>query len=236
MLLSITLNQAKIKEWGITINQAICLSFILTNYLSFEPCVYNSSSAVLIPKGVLTNRLPLFVTNERAVLNELSTIGLIKGHKSEDGYMIGITDKGREWLNVDIIDETYMRQIRGIKESRKKPKNKPTLDEIVMYINDKGYDVDANNFFKFYDDLGWVDSQGKPVKNWRYKLRMWNNRNKDKELKPKDLGDLDEWDSTNKVRIHTSQSGQVVQLPPEFPKKPLPNCYPNLEENKWIMR
>jgi len=47
----------------------------------------------------------------------------------------------------------------------------PTLFEVQAYFLEKGFsDVSAKTAFDYYTRLGWVDSQGKKVKNWKLKM------------------------------------------------------------------
>lgn len=56
----------------------------------------------------------------------------------------------------------------------------PSLEEIKQYISEKNINVDANQFFNFFDVANWVDSKGNKVKNWKQKLLTWANYNKPK--------------------------------------------------------
>lgn len=58
------------------------------------------------------------------------------------------------------------------KKSRKKF-TPPTLEEVKAYIQEKGYSVDAEYFFKYYATGDWIDSMGNPVRNWKQKLITW---------------------------------------------------------------
>ena len=49
---------------------------------------------------------------------------------------------------------------------------KPTIDEIKEYIKEKGYDVDAERFFNFYESKGWVVGKS-PMKNWKAAVSTW---------------------------------------------------------------
>jgi len=66
------------------------------------------------------------------------------------------------------------------KEEKKKQEKKraspfvpPTIDEIRDYIqkNPELKNIEPVDFFKGYNDAGWIDTQGKPVRNWKLKLR-----------------------------------------------------------------
>jgi hypothetical protein len=51
----------------------------------------------------------------------------------------------------------------------------PTIDEVVLFFQSKGYKVEAaNKFWNYYDSAEWKDSNGKPVKNWKQKaIGVW---------------------------------------------------------------
>ena len=59
----------------------------------------------------------------------------------------------------------------------------PSVSEIAKYIADKSLNVDANKFFNYFDESGWVDSKGNKVKNWKQKILTWDNYAKPKEVK-----------------------------------------------------
>lgn len=56
----------------------------------------------------------------------------------------------------------------------------PSLEEIKQYIEEKNINVEANQFFNFFDVANWIDSKGNKVKNWKQKLLTWANYNKPK--------------------------------------------------------
>ena len=55
---------------------------------------------------------------------------------------------------------------------------KPTIEEIRQYCQEKGYNVDAEQFFNFYESKGWVVGKS-PMKNWRAAVWTWNKREKE---------------------------------------------------------
>lgn len=54
----------------------------------------------------------------------------------------------------------------------------PTLKEVGDYIREKGYSVDPKLFYDFFTtgEPKWVDSNGKPVRNWKQKIITWHGR------------------------------------------------------------
>lgn len=63
------------------------------------------------------------------------------------------------------------------KESIKKDERftPPTLEEVVAYITEKGYEVDAESFVNFYESKGWYVGKNK-MKSWKAALANWNAR------------------------------------------------------------
>ena len=63
-------------------------------------------------------------------------------------------------------------------ESREKRKRfvPPTLEEVQAYCKERNNNVDAQRFFDYYEQGGWKDSKGNPVKNWKQKLITWENK------------------------------------------------------------
>lgn len=51
---------------------------------------------------------------------------------------------------------------------------KPTLEEIKNYIEEKNLNVNANDFYQYFEEGNWIDSKGNKVKNWKQKLLTWN--------------------------------------------------------------
>lgn len=56
---------------------------------------------------------------------------------------------------------------------------KPTVEEINSYCEEKGYKLDAEYFFNFYETNGWVQGKArKPIKNWKACVSTWIRNNK----------------------------------------------------------
>ena len=55
---------------------------------------------------------------------------------------------------------------------------KPTIEEIRQYCLEEGYNVDAEQFFNFYESKGWVVGKS-PMKDWKAAIRTWEKREKE---------------------------------------------------------
>lgn len=65
--------------------------------------------------------------------------------------------------------------ISSLRSEIKKRENnfvKPTIEEIAEYCREKGYNIDAETFWNFYEAKGWMIGKNK-MKNWRAACATW---------------------------------------------------------------
>lgn len=55
---------------------------------------------------------------------------------------------------------------------------KPTITEIEAYCKEKGYIIDAQYFWNYYESVGWMRGKTK-IKNWKQTLATWSKNNYD---------------------------------------------------------
>jgi len=67
-----------------------------------------------------------------------------------------------------------------IKEKDNKKKNvrfsPPTIEEVKQFIAEKGYSVNAESFFSYYESNGWMVGRNK-MKKWQAAVAKWHNTN-----------------------------------------------------------
>ena len=63
--------------------------------------------------------------------------------------------------------------------------SKPTLEEIRNYIEEKNLNVNADDFYQYFEEGNWIDSKGNKVKNWKQKLLTWNKYKTNAKATPK---------------------------------------------------
>ena len=69
---------------------------------------------------------------------------------------------------------TTNKENKEIKEGDSKKFVPPTIKMIKDYSTEKGYSIDAQKVFNYYDVSNWVDSKGNKVRNWKQKvLSVW---------------------------------------------------------------
>ena len=52
---------------------------------------------------------------------------------------------------------------------------KPTLEEVAAYMREKGYSVDAEEFWNFYESKGWRVGRS-PMRSWRSACVTWQKK------------------------------------------------------------
>lgn len=72
------------------------------------------------------------------------------------------------------------------RDSRFKP---PTIEEVQAYIDEKGYSVNAERWYAYYESNGWMVGRNK-MKAWKASIQYWNSKNK----KGTDDGYISEYD------------------------------------------
>ena len=64
-------------------------------------------------------------------------------------------------------------EVKG-KEKKGRKFVPPTVLEISEFAKEKGYEIDAQKIFDYYDLADWTDSRGNKVKNWKQKINgVW---------------------------------------------------------------
>jgi len=62
---------------------------------------------------------------------------------------------------------------------------KPTIEEIAAFIEEKGYEIDAEEFWHKNEAVGWVVGKTcKPMKSWKSTLFTWH-KNIERQPKPR---------------------------------------------------
>lgn len=67
-------------------------------------------------------------------------------------------------------------------QKKKEKKAPPTREEVREYARSRESSVDPDRFYDFYTadpERAWVDSNGKPVNNWKQKFITWEGRGTD---------------------------------------------------------
>jgi len=76
-------------------------------------------------------------------------------------------------------DKSRVEKLSGADAPKKaSPKfTPPTLDEVRVYCQARGSNVDPVRFYDYFNTSGWVDSKGNKVRNWKQKIITWEASN-----------------------------------------------------------
>lgn len=85
---------------------------------------------------------------------------------------------------------TLFPTIEEKKEGKKERNNNnifvpPTVLEVAEYCVERGNKVDAEAFVNFYTANGWVQGKGKPIKDWKAAVRIWERNSRNNVYAPK---------------------------------------------------
>lgn len=93
-----------------------------------------------------------------------------------------VTDSNTDkeiYKSLELIDNN--KNNNNKEEVKRKRFSPPTFDEIKEYCKERKNTIDPKRFYDFYstpNEQGktWVDSNGKPVRNWKQKIITWEGR------------------------------------------------------------
>lgn len=122
--------------------------------------------------------------------NKLELVCVIKGSGSNETLLqehFKDLRKEGEWFIFDesILDQFILlggninnykeKKENYIKEKKEKKFTKPTVEEIQAYIAEKGYHIDAEYFFNYYESNGWKVGRV-PMKSWTHAIANWERK------------------------------------------------------------
>lgn len=103
---------------------------------------------------------------------------------------VTVTPSNADRIDIDKDkDKDKEKDIEGEKEEEKKKKTPrkpkefipPTFEEVEAYIKSRGNKIDAKDFFDYFNEGEWIDSNGKEVRSWKQKVITWENNRRDKD-------------------------------------------------------
>ena len=132
----------------------------------------------------------LSIQQVRTALKRLNSTHEITSQSTHD-YTIITVNKWREYQpNDDIstyeqhISNTLATTTKEIKNIRNKEyiNNKPTLDDVKKYCDERKNDIDPQAFIDYYESVGWKIGN-KPMKDFKACIRTWERRHKTNKQK-----------------------------------------------------
>lgn len=126
--------------------------------------------------------------NINAYSNSDTAKYLISSNWSENLTCETLTKKGEQCsrrssynINGKNYCNQHSREVLNVLFDNNNKNNPPTLEEIENYCKERKNNVNAKKFFDYYNEGGWKDQNGKPVKNWKQKMiANWENKSETK--------------------------------------------------------
>ncbi len=148
--------------------------------------------------GVLASKAKVSIATAKRSRDRLEKAGLIKwesrgGRQSANYWIIEPQHEPRHEPRDEPIHKTtkHINNISPYIESRGKKFQKPTIEEIQKYLDEKNItSFTAEKFYNFYEANGWMIGKNK-MKNWKACCNNWNLR--DEKEKKKDEPKTDEY-------------------------------------------
>ena len=126
-------------------------------------------------------------------------------------------------------DDIMLDKKRRDKDKNREEKNKskqdkifipPTKDEAFAFWSENSFIIDPYFFIDYYTDADWKDKSDKKIKNWKNKMRTWNQRaekNGDKPWKPEPAKEKKQAEFD--ISREYTAPGQTEKAMEEFRKK-----------------
>jgi uncharacterized protein YdaU (DUF1376 family) len=92
----------------------------------------------------------------------------------------------RRWLKGSEIAPEPPKQTRVMEEPTGllKYQYPQSVNEVQNWCIDNGVEIDASEFFNYYESQGWNKANGTQITNWQAVARSWRDRNKTPQGKP----------------------------------------------------
>lgn len=180
----ITIQQEMRDQLGLKGNELIVFAFINGYSQEGQGCYYGSLANLQRVCGIASRQTATdvlkalmakgYISKTEHVLNGVKVISY--SVCPTIGQVVQKMDKGCPKSGHNNKEDIY---INNSLYKEKTPRfQKPSVEEIRQYCQEKSLDVDAERFFNFYESKGWMVGKS-PMKNWRAAVCTWTRREKD---------------------------------------------------------
>ena len=152
-----------------------------------QGCFYGSLSLLSQFCGITSK-----TTTQKILKNLVEKGAIVKGEDLHNGVKFCSYKVNKNWYGISKIDmggisetDTNNKEYININTLSNKGGRrfqKPSLEEIRSYCQERGNKVDPEQFYNFYESKGWVVGKS-PMKDWRAAVRTWEKR--EKEVAPR---------------------------------------------------
>lgn len=96
--------------------------------------------------------------------NQMATNGLPNGNQMETEVRLGKVSIGKDSI-----------ESRADKPPTRHKFTPPTVDEVMAYCTENGFNIDPVRFVDYYKSNGWKVGRN-PMKDWKAAVRSWNGK------------------------------------------------------------
>lgn len=142
----------------------------------------------------MSKKLNLTIQQIRTAINHLKSTGelTVKIYPkfsvitvlNYDLYQDKVTGKltaNQQPINSQLtVNQQQYKNVKNEKNVRSSTWLPPTFFEISSFISENQLNVDAEKFFKHYEDSGWTTKSGKPITDWKALVFKWDSLEKAK--------------------------------------------------------
>lgn len=100
-------------------------------------------------------------------------------------------------IEPEVVEAEELKKEKSCAQKERKTMERPTLDEVRAKIMEKGYSVDAEAFWNYYESNGWKVGKN-PMKKWESALVTW--QKKENEHKNRNYGTAKKFDQKEYLR------------------------------------
>ena len=134
-------------------------------------------------KIVMENDYLLLKKEELAVYG---TLTIVYGEKTP----IKVTEMPQSKVKESKVNKSKVEESKT--RARKSAFQRPTLDELIEYIEEAKLNVDANRFIDYYESAGWKVGRNS-MKDWKAAARNWSRREDAQAIQRAGPAEID-WD------------------------------------------
>lgn len=180
----ITIQQEMRDHLGLKGNELIVFAFINGYSQEGQGCYYGSLANLQRVCGIASRQTAIdvlkslmakgYIVKTEQILNGVKMVSysispiIGQGVQKMDKVCPEIGQNKKEDININSL---------SLKEGSSHFQ-KPTIEEIRQYCQESRLDVDAEQFFLFYESKGWVIGKS-PMKSWKAAVCTWSRRQKE---------------------------------------------------------
>lgn len=178
----ITIQQEMRDQLGLKGNELIVFAFINGYSQEGQGCYYGSLANLQRVCGIASRQTAIDVLKSLMAKGYIvKTEQILNGVKVVSYSVSPIIGQGVQKMDMGCPESGHNKKgdininSLSIKSSRFQ---KPTIEEIRQYCQESRLDVDAEQFFLFYESKGWVIGKS-PMKSWKAAVCTWARRQKE---------------------------------------------------------